>query len=679
MRRLTASRERKECRITKRMIMKKNNIFRHFAFLMAGCAAFMVSCGNPAEPEAEVGPDFPASVSKTVAPGETATITFDANFDWEVSVPESTLTTFWIEDGAMDVAKVSGKAGEGLSVTIGTTSNEDFNERICKVSMKMDGKSQDIAVIVIPGKDRTIMVYSAAVADGEVQWGEDGYLYENDEASSLDLIWSGSDFRLPVKVDANYSWTVRTPSWAVVDVPEDRVGSVALNILGVPSEYPLKGDDDGTIQFMAGDEVVKEYAITIPACEDIFSHTIAMGLAEAVFNYEGLVKTDAGFVDGPVSASVYGTSGVKVFAVECVNGVYDVENTDVPSWLVLDVEEYDDSEGADVLQERQITMSVLENGDSERSAVVFFLPPGLDRSQELFNNEMTAVNDEYTRYAFSVTQLSSDQEFIMMLSSESEMANGGALFKKSEDQNLYKKFGETKYAYELVYNNQYASDVARMSFAKKVHAFKVFGAIGTDKTDVEDFFLSVEIDEDGRGGQIKMISETENLGYAVFYGEAGEVLAAVMCTYDPDAVIKESFTVEFIGDSVMCAPMTGATLEELTSGDIFDTYSDGISPVYHLRYTMGGIPMSISIPSTVRSHNVNPWSLQYYIRVNDTVYSETFVNDVLGGIELIDGGVVIYMEMPEGQDFMRGNINFIDADGTIAFILVCTMDLTGAE
>ena len=37
------------------------------------------------------------------------------------------------------------------------------------------------------------------------------------------------------------------------------------------------------------------------------------------------------------------------------------------------------------------------------------------------------------------------------------------------------------------------------------------------------------------------------------------------------------------------------------------------------------------------------------------------------------------MEMPEGKDFIQGNINFLTGDDTTAFVLVCTMDLTGSE
>ena len=106
-----------------------------------------------------------------------------------------------------------------------------------------------------------------------------------------------------MKIDANYSWTVKTPSWAQIDVPEERVGEVTLNILGVPSEYPL-ADAEGKIQFMSGETVVKEYVITIPGCEDIFTKSMSMGLSELIFNYAGEVKTSAGFIETDVYATV---------------------------------------------------------------------------------------------------------------------------------------------------------------------------------------------------------------------------------------------------------------------------------------------------------------------------------------------------------------------------------------
>lgn len=86
------------------------------------------SCDNPT-PDGPDGPDTPGTVKPVfpsvvedndVAPGETLTLTFDANMDWTVTVPSSSLQWFWIQDNSFKVDKVSGKVAEGRkeSVTV---------------------------------------------------------------------------------------------------------------------------------------------------------------------------------------------------------------------------------------------------------------------------------------------------------------------------------------------------------------------------------------------------------------------------------------------------------------------------------------------------------------------------------------------------------------------------------
>lgn len=666
--------------------MKKNNISRFFAALLMGFAMFMVSC-EPIENGNDVEPDFPELVKKTVQAGESVSLTFDANLDWEVSVPASGIQWFWIQDGSFKTDKCSGKAGDKITVTIGVSPTEEFaNTRSCEVTLTMGGKSKVIAELERLPKDMKLTVYTANVVDGEIQFVEDGSAYDYNafEAESIDLIWTGSDFRLPIKVDANYSWTVKTPEWAVVDVPEDAESTAYVNVYGVPSKYPEEAAS-GKIQFMAGETVVKEYGITIPGCKDKFSYTLS-GQTELDFSFKGLLKTAMGYVEGPAEATVTGTSDVRVFAVEKVDGKFVVESQEGPSWLVIDLEDYDTSSGADVLQTRNVAISVLNNEGDDREAVLFFLPPvGPDSVKDLFNETLDAVDDEFAQNAVSVIQHSSNQEYISMLTNASEMAAGGAVFQKSQDQDLYTRFGETKYAYELLYTNPYARDNARMVFTAPATSYEVRDASGNvveEETDVDDdkkFFLSVALDEGLTGGVIDMDAEVRTTGYVVFYGDDDNVLAVVRCVFDPETVIGEVSDVAFIGESVMYAPIVGATLEHLTEGALYSQFREGDALVYHLTYKMAGFPMRISIPNTVVSHTVNPYMSKSYIRVNNNIYDEVFVNGKLGAIELIDGGVDIYMEMPEGDDFLRGNIIFADSEGTSVLILICTLDLTGGE
>lgn len=651
--------------------MKKNNIFRFAAALMMGCAMCAVSCVEPA-PDPVPDPVFPQMTEKVVTPGETVVLTFDANLDWEVSVPESALNMFWIQDGAFRTYKVSGKAADAVSVEVSVSETETFENASCEVSMTMGGETKTIAKLTRLAKETTFSLSAAVLEEGEFKYNEDGsgYAYGEADPEMLSLVWMGSDFRLPVKVDANFNWTVKTPSWASVDVPENAVGTTTVNIMGVPSEFPLEDTSD-KIGFYNGDKLVKEYAVSIPGCEDIFSYTVDMSLSELVYNYVGKVKTATGFIDGPAGAYISGTSGVSVLAVEVVDGKYAADTA--PSWLSVEVEDYDSAAGADVLQTRRVTMTAAANEGEDRHAAVFFLPPAsYEDKTDLFNDTCDAVKEEYAKYMLPVTQLSINQDFIMMLSAPSEMAENGAEFSASKDQNLFVKFGDTKFAYELHYTNRYASDYARMYFSTPVTSYKVFDAASSDKTDSEDFFLSVSLDDDKNGGVILMDSDTKSSGYVVFYGSTGNVLAVVKCVLDPEKVIGEVADVSFLGESEMYAPMAGATLKHVTSGTVYDQYKEYGVPIYHLTYTMENMPMLISIPASIKSYMPNPWALINNFRINGMDYDD-------GTFERIDGGVQVYMSMPEGKSKIDGNIMFYNSKSPnnekLAIVLVCTLDL----
>lgn len=641
--------------------MKKNNISGFFAALVMGSALFAASCEKPlGETPA---PEFPQLIEKTVAPGESVTIPVQANLDWEISVPENGLQWFWIQDGAFQLYRLSGKAGEA-EVVIGVSATEEFdNDRVCEVTMTMGGESKVIARLVRPSKEKHLTVYAAVVVDGEVQFNEtgDSYLYETEEAESLDMIWTGSEFRLPIKVESNYNWSIKTPEWARVDVPSDGVGEKNLIVYGVPSAYPLDAAS-GKLQFMSGEKVVKEYTVNIPGCKDIFSYKMDMSITELEFNYQGQIKVATGFIDGPASGYVSGADGIRVIALSRNESCF---SADAPSWLEVNVAEYDRTEGADVLQQRNFTVSVALNEGDNRHAALLFLPPTLTvAASDLF--EGTEIKEEYKQYSVPVTQLSSDQEFISMLANPSDMAAGGATFAVSENEDLYSRFGQTRYAYELVYTNQYARDNARMIFTSAVTSYKVFD---------ENGFLSMTLDEDMKGGVVDMVSETAQTGHVVLYGTEGNVLAVIECRFDPEEIIGEVADVAFIGESVMYAPMVGATLEDVSEDPSFSQYREGQALVYHLRYTMPAMPMTISIPSSIKKHTVNPYTFRHNIRVNDLKYDEDFVNGVLGGVALVDGGVTIYMEMPEGRDYLRGNIIFSNSADETILVLVCTLDL----
>ena len=779
------------------------NIIRTFAALFAVGALMAASCNNPTPDGPDgpvvVKPEFPSVVEDNdVAPGETLTLTFQANMDWTVSVPSSNLQWFWIQDNSFKVDKVSGKVAEGqkesVTVQIGVSETEEFDmNRSCDVTLTMGGESKVIAKYMRPAKNRTLAVYAVKVEGNEFVTGADGlYEYSDSEASSLDLIWSmaAADFRMPVKVDANCEWQVETPEWLDVQVPEHTTGSIELvftgasieaatgtiafksgssvlkelnvtvpacgevevyatqidengefvfqdsgdylyttdpveaitlvwpgndfrmpvmvdakcdwtldlpewlvakysedaparktgvvtfNLMGDPMKYPLE-ETTADIVFKFDGQEIHKVAVTIPGCADKFSFGLDMGLTAWEFNTAGQLMTSVGYQDLAATASIFGTKDATVMAVEVMDGKQVAEN---PAWIILDVDAY--VQGGEVLQERSISLKVAENTGEEREAYLLFCKDG---NTDAFFAADGSLIEEMTGQSVHIIQHGSDMEYVTMISTEEQMSTSGAAFGVSENPRLTGWFGDTEFIYTLTYANVYARDNAFMSFSKPYSSYKVFNAGRKDMTGTEGFWLTFTPNgAENNGGVIDMYMDMDapdkkETGYVVFYDADGSVLAIIECIFDPEIIIDTDVNLEFTEQSAMYAEMMGFTLEQLTEGELFDAYYDGMSPVYHLRYTMSGMPMWIKIPARVKKHNVNPYGLRSSFRVNNLVYDEYFgPNDIMGEIETNDEGAVeIYMSMPEGSTdtMIRGNINFVDASDATVVILICTLDL----
>ena len=265
--------------------MKISDIFRMMA--LSAVMAVMASCNKPGQEEEGgtevIKPAFPALIENySVKPGEVLEITFTPNFDWEVTIPGEIRQWFWINDGTFTVTRIRGLASETpVTVEIGVTETDEFDHNYsCDVTMTMDGQSKVVAKYMLPAKERTLELYAA-------EWNEDGslkkneagetYVYSNVEASEIELKWSveDADFRAPVAVEANCEWTVELPEWLETNVPETTAGVVELVFTGESLE-----DVTGNIVFKAGDETLKEIAVSVPSCSDfkVYSASLKDGV-----------------------------------------------------------------------------------------------------------------------------------------------------------------------------------------------------------------------------------------------------------------------------------------------------------------------------------------------------------------------------------------------------------------
>lgn len=776
--------------------MKKINIF-----IALIAAAVAISCKEKEQDDVvNVEPAFPALVeNNNVVPGETLTLTFEANMDWTVSVPSANLQWFWIQDSSFKVDKVSGKVATGsqetVTLSIGVSETEEFdNNRSCEVTLTMGGESRVIAKYMRPAKNRTLAVYAAKVENGEFVLNETGaYEYDSVEANSLDLIWSAADadFRMPVRVEANCEWAAETPEWIAVQVPESTVGVLDLvltgasledaagkitfkagdsvlkeinvsspacsevnvytsqldefgefqfdgdggylytaepveavtliwpgsdfrmpvkvdakcdwtlelpvwakavytddepqykagviefTLMGDPLKYPLDETTDKVVFKYAG-KVVKEISLTIPGIADKFSYSLDMSLTEWEFNAAAELMTSVGYQSVIASATIYGTSTSTVKVVEIKDGKKVAED---PSWISMDLQTFDKS--AEVIQERSVTVTPSVNEGEERQAYVLFCKDGY--TTDVYFTENGTLKSEMAKYAVLLTQHGTDVDYITMMSSEEKMAEVGAKFVPSENPRLTGYFGETKYKYALTYTDVYARDEAHMSFAKPYASYKIFNAARKDVTSDSSYWLKfTPANDENSSGVVDMYMDMElpskaQTSYLVFYDEQNATLAIVECVFDPSQAVVDEVLVEFTEESAALAAQLGYTLEKLTEGEIFDLYYDGQHPVYHLRYTGVDNPLSIKVPSKVKKHNVSPYELRDCFRVNDVIYDEYFgPNNILGEVVLTeDSALTIHMSMPENSDktMIRGNINLSSGSDTIVFILVCTLDL----
>lgn len=521
--------------------------------------------------------------------------------------------------------------------------------------------------------------------NGELTYGEDGYVYVSEPVDAFTLVWPEQDFRMPVKVEAKCNWTLELPKWLTARYSDeniqDKAGVVAFTLLGNPLYYPLE-ETVGEMVFKFDGQTVKTVDVTIPGVKDKFSYGMDMNLTSWEFNAASELLTTLGYQKQAAGAWIFGTKDACVAAVEIKDGK---RVADDPQWLKIEVAPYVD--GAEVLQQRTVTVSPEVNDGVQRQAYVIFSDKAY-KQEDYFNSDGT-LKEQMKSGVVSLIQYGSDIDYVTMLSSEADMSSAGVTFADNPDPRLVKWFGETDYRYILTYSNQYARDKAFMSFAKPYASYKIFDGARADKTSDAGFWLKFS-STDGNVVDMYMdmpLPDSKTSGYIVFYDAEGAVLAIIECVFDPVVVVEE-IVVEFTDMSSQYAGMTGASLVRLSEGDIYEHFCEGGVTVYQLTYKTEGMPLKIKIPANIFKHNVNPYKYRTFFKVNNTVYDEYFgPNDVLGEILLDDEGAVeIYMNRPDEyqqigtlelpENVYLASVNFLDKAENIVFVLVCMLDLS---
>ena len=557
-----------------------------------------------------------------------APIKVNANCSWDVvkpdwmdiNVPESSNGVFEIVVTGESLSEASGK----LIFTSGDQTLKEINVNIPSCN--------------------DISIYSAKVDQyGELEYAEDGYVYNAEPDAEVALHWLGSDFRIPVKVDSKCTWSLVCPDWVTFEMPEKTTGENVITFIGDPTKYPLE-QTTGKLVFMKDETVLRELNITIPGCKDILNFDLAMSMTALEFSYDGLVKTSIGFEELTMTGNVMSVKDARIFAVETTGDVLGTVN---PEWFTITLSSWNNADGANVLQDRTMSFSVTENEGDERMAMMFILPATITvEVAELFNSDMT-VKEEYAQWAVPVSQLSKNYaEYITIAEAEEP---DFTFVRASEEKaaQLTALFGNTDFVYVLTYEDMYASDQASMTMAVPFSEYKVYAQDNSDMTADETFWLQyTNYVENNNYGAIKMYLDMElpaeaSVGYVIYYNSFGEILAIVECISpvkeevvvppseeEIEGLITDTYGNKYVEDDSYFvnkaqAANAGAKMYQCLSGPYYDQYREFSCPIYILEYTSADSEIELKLPSTVQYWSVMPFVFNEYITLNGDTISET--------------------------------------------------------
>ena len=578
-----------------------------------------VACAPTPTPEPEA-PSFPEAVTEAVLPGNEFTLNIAPNYDWEVSLSESSVAYFQIKDGQNAAYRVRGTAGEH-SIVIAVADVQLFDEQpVCEVTMTMQGQSKVIATLTMTATERVLKIYPGAIEDGAFAYateGEQTYAYLETEvtADGMTMIWPAEMalYSTRVKVESNFDWIVDgAPEW-ITPIEGGTAGVTELWIKGDETKYPLSAQS-ATLNFIdavATDKLVSSLKITIPAATDIFT---VEGLTEKTeFNFQGHIYSSmiGEYVEGGAIATVLGVDGSSVVAVEFTEAAGLVQAALNPQWLTIDYAAWDSSDNS-VIQKRALTLSAAVNDGAARKATVLILPQGVAADNIDLIALNGAITDEYKPYVATIVEQAGDPGSIEIVGEQTMESSGNSIEQLDGSHWIFGLFPGVKTGYDVLYTSQWAYEdwyvnVARPYTEIKCYSFDTTGAtvelsgdtawITTTVFGTNSEKVRIVMDKSKPTAAPSQNLNTGDYEGVVTFADQSGVFALIFCRYN-EAAAQISTGVSFYYPDY--AAQQNSTLVELTSGELYTKYASYGEKVYHLTYTTAtpNLSMLKGLPQT---------------------------------------------------------------------------------
>lgn len=656
----------------------KTNLWKMASVLMLGLAMTFVSCEKEKEgPEGtdpvEKTPEFPEKVIKTLEDGADFELTVNPNMDWEVALSGDT-DWFKLKYNGEPVPSASGKAGEVKFTVTSNADEADFDEHRSSLSMKMGGEEKVIAEFVRNGRERVFGAYSVNIVDGDFEYGDEGYVFSENESTDFAMSYVNSQFQTYIKVVANFGWRLKeTPEWAEsVELEGRYVVASEANVPGViclrgnNPKYPL-GGAEGNLVFVVDDgsaePVEKEIKLSLPAVEEVFEVSVPATLQ---FDEKGwYCNANGDYQEMFLSqGAVAGIDGVKIYAFDSsdYSWVGSADKGDgIYGWVSISLDKDDEN----ILKDWEFRVSVSENNEDSRSADIFVIPGTVkmdDPESQILNDSYNGYREEFLKYKYStVSQKGNNGGEVsggMIIYNEDDLASAGAKIEALDPEDVERN-GWIEMA-EAIFNvgagNYYQLTLSapesnvNLSYAKEFWGADLYEFIDGEIVPSEDTDWCVEQSDTRLSFSFKEEDKDRNMLLAV--NTEGGRFTVILVKYDPSAS-GEQVLVSFAYPSMT----SGASIRKMSSAaDAEDQ---------HYQFALGELGEKDQVYELVYGPSVK----MPFLAIN------TDFNDVYYPLEDEDWLSFEDMMVMMNTDFERkGIMVFRDADMVPVFAIVCKYD-----
>lgn len=585
--------------------MKKQIIRLMTAMVMCAAAVLSIGCEPEPDPEPEVTPNFPKLVEKVVKSGETVTLSINPNMAWKVSIPSSSAQYFSLADAAGQLS-MTGEAG-AQQIKIKVADQDEFDtDRVCEVSLTMDGKTQTIAKLTRMKLARTVNVYLAQYDEANIDFktdAEGAYVYGSTPVQTLDFLWHNEQYMHRVVVETNFKWAIggELPAWLDPSVTSGEVGRTEVFVRTVKEAYPFAAE---SVELKINDFTnesapveVSKLKVNMPACEAVCEVSISPALT---FNAEGhyFNASNDTYLEMGAIATMTAPKGAELYKIVKNNG-YLYASSPAADWITIEwEEEWDAAADKAGVWSRKFFVSTTPNEGAEREGMLVALPRTLaskvsDPDYDLFNADGTALKAEYEQYVVSTIKqeapaeaenkgviYANDIETMHAFTADfAELATGAWPWQGA--------WAQIPNAYKLTYRSNDSGD--DLIFSKPFSRYEIYGFDGASSStyDLSTCWITIEksashkeltngykvrmrLGDDPANGLFPNTQagfDGENEATIVFYDENNEAYALIYCVLDPNYMYVPEVSGEVKFADPALAESLGAKLEKVVEGD----------------------------------------------------------------------------------------------------------------